>query len=316
MSGAAGPIAVVGSDGFIGGHLVKALRAEGRDVHALGRRPGNASLVVDITDAAMVKHAMSAIQPSVVIHLAGLAHQQRGAATSGAYDEVNHRGFRNVLEASAGIARRIVLASSTSVYGDLAGKEPLGEHTALAPSSAYGRSKVAAEQACLDASPLPIEKIIFRFPALYAPDFLLNVRKRAYIPGMERRVLLAIVGEQPRYSFCSIETAIAAFRLAIDGRLPHGTYNVADAQAYTQRDVRAVVGTLDRVRMSVPLPGSVLLQAADLAAPIFPARARAFLLSNMHKLFSGLVLDTSRIRDLGLQQEHSLRDLVDGHVRS
>lgn len=297
----------------MGRHLVAALREEGRNVLAVGRRREGAasSCVVDITDAAAVRALLEATSPDVVIHLAALAHRKRGATKGGEYNRVNHLGFRNVLRAAAECGtRRMILASSSSVYGDQPRTDALSELDELLPSSAYGRSKRDAEAACLDPNIPPIETVILRFPAIYSSEFLLNVRKRAYLPGFGQRVLVSVRGRQPLYSFCAIQHTVQAVRMGIDGRLASGPYNVADAEPYEQHEVADIVGTLDGVRLRVPLPAMPAIRMANLARRALSTRIGNALVANINKMLVGLVVDTRKIRAAGFQPSHTMYEML------
>lgn len=302
---------VIGADGFIGRHTSAALK-DNFSVIPVGHRDRGPSHGVDITDSAAVDALFERERPDIVIHLAAIAHKKRGAVAAREYDRVNHWGFRNVLTAAvAHGVRRVLFASSASVYGDLPRREPLTESALLAPKSPYGLSKLAAEAACAEPAFASIEKVIFRFPPLYASEWLLNVRNRAYIPGLERRVLLAIIGRQPFYSFCAIQNAVRAIRMAIDSDFAPGLYNVADDTPFPQRDVRAIVGDHDGARLVMPVPAPLMLFASRIGAKLLPTRFSDMLVSNMNKLFVGLVLDTTKIRAAGLHAPQAMRELLE-----
>jgi UDP-glucose 4-epimerase len=302
---------VIGADGFIGRHVAAALESE-FSVIPVGHRDRGPSKGIDITDAAAVDALFAREKPDVVIHLAAIAHKKRGAVAAGEYDRVNHWGFRNVLNAATthGV-RRVLFASSASVYGDLPRREPLAETAVLAPKSPYGLSKLDAEAACSEPAFASVEKVIFRFPPLYASEWLLNVRNRAYIPGLERRVLLTIIGRQPYYSFCAIQNAVRAVRMGIDPDFSPGLYNVADDKPFSQREVRSIVGDHDGARLVLPVPASLMLFAARVGAKLLPTRLSDMLVSNMNKLFVGLVLDTTKIRAAGLHAPQAMRELLE-----
>jgi TatD DNase family protein len=120
-----GEIAVVtGGGGFIGSHLAQALLAEGRPVRVVdnfvtGRRPlvpaGAELLEGDVNDV-----APAAVRgASVVYHLAALPSVPRSVKLPLESHRATAQGTLAVLAAAeqAGV-RRVVVASSSSVYGD------------------------------------------------------------------------------------------------------------------------------------------------------------------------------------------------------
>jgi UDP-glucose 4-epimerase len=129
---------VTGGAGFIGSHLVEHLVARGEHVlvvddFSTGRRSnldalaGNASLELvkgSVLDAAVVEDLVS--QCEVVYHLAaavGVDHVLRNPLSS---LEVNIRGTENVLRACSAHQRRVLIASTSEVYGKNS-KDALGE---------------------------------------------------------------------------------------------------------------------------------------------------------------------------------------------
>lgn len=142
---------VTGSAGFIGRHLVAALRAAGHDVVAVDRRPTAAApglrvLRSDLADPdSRVRRALAGAD--AVFHLAG----HPGVRDAGpAAETARHRD--NVLATEAVLAHvaldvPLVVTSSSSVYGGSLG-EPCREGDPLRPLGGYARSKAAAEAAC------------------------------------------------------------------------------------------------------------------------------------------------------------------------
>ncbi len=120
---------VTGGAGFIGSHIVERLVGLGHEVRVLdnfstGRRENLSSvedrvdiLEGDIRDVPSVERAVKGVE--VVFHEAALASVPRSVADPASSNEVNVTGTLNLLVASrdSGV-RRLVYASSSSVYGD------------------------------------------------------------------------------------------------------------------------------------------------------------------------------------------------------
>src|SRR5262249_24927134 len=123
-----GPVLVTGGAGFIGSHLVQQLLADGHRVRVLdnlstGRReflpdhPALEFLAGDLRDARMLKRSVAGVDP--VFHEAALRPAPRSIEDPYSYHDVNASGTMLLLLAAreAGV-RRLVSASSSSVYGD------------------------------------------------------------------------------------------------------------------------------------------------------------------------------------------------------
>jgi UDP-glucose 4-epimerase len=152
---------VTGGAGFIGSNLVDALLARGDEVTVVdnlttGRRvnlegalANGAELAeLDIRDAAALTELAAARKPDRVFHLAAQIDVRKSIEDPAFDATINIGGTANVLEAArAGGAKRVVFVSTGgAIYGEGADKQlPLDESTPVAPMSAYGQSKYAAE---------------------------------------------------------------------------------------------------------------------------------------------------------------------------
>ncbi len=143
---------VTGGAGFIGSHLVDALLARGDEVVALDNlatgRLENLSdqaefVEGDVADESVVARAVSGCE--VVFHQAALGSVARSVELPLNSDNANVHGTLAVLQAAhlAGV-RRVVMASSSSVYGG-ASHVPTAESAPLVPRSPYAVTKLTGE---------------------------------------------------------------------------------------------------------------------------------------------------------------------------
>ncbi len=151
-------VLVTGGAGFIGSHLVRALLERGDRVVVLdnfssGRRSnldelaGEIELVEgDLRSYERVHAAIGGVE--LVFHEGALPSVPRSVQDPLTTNEVNVGGTLNVLLAARDEAvRRVVFASSSSVYGDADGF-PRDETQRPQPLSPYGVAKLAAESYC------------------------------------------------------------------------------------------------------------------------------------------------------------------------
>lgn len=148
-------VLVTGHQGYIGSIMVPILLRAGHDVHGydsgLYRRcsyvPGGM-----MTQVPSVRKDVRDITPEdlegfdAVIHLAALSNDPLSNLDPDVTYDINHKGSVRVARAAreAGVAR-FLFASSCSNYG-LAGEDLVAEDAPLNPVSAYGISKVRAEE--------------------------------------------------------------------------------------------------------------------------------------------------------------------------
>lgn len=268
-------VLVTGATGQLGRPLCAALRDAGHAVTALGRdparlaaltgsAPGLRALAADLRDDCALDAALSdpAHPPAdAVIHLAG-GVRGPGALTA---DALNRDGTERLIaalrRAPALQARppRVIFASSCAVYGDRNGLW-LTESYAPAPHTAYGASKLAAEQALL-ASGLPA--VIARIAAVYGPGMRMMLvdqmrRGRALLPGEGQNFLPLI----------HLDDAVAALIRLLDAGQPGQIYHLAGRSTPQLREfyraVHARAGGRPVRFWSTWIPGALQRRAADL----------------------------------------------------
>jgi nucleoside-diphosphate-sugar epimerase len=142
-------VLVTGSDGFIGRHLVPYLAAQGYKVIAASRTasafadPG--IIVVPLPDLSRPFDWQPLLaQCNAAVHLAGIAHT---FADDELYDRVNHKATEALAQASFRCGTHLVFISSIAAQSGSFSDRELSEDDPPTPNNAYGRSKLAAEQA-------------------------------------------------------------------------------------------------------------------------------------------------------------------------
>ncbi|HWE31904.1 MAG TPA: dTDP-4-dehydrorhamnose reductase, partial [Solirubrobacteraceae bacterium] len=132
--------------GMLGQDLVAAAGSGGLDCVALTRAQ------LDITDPAAARAVVASAAPDAVVNCAAWSDVDGAESHEAGAHAVNAVGAGNLARAVAGSGAWTVHISSDYVF-DGSKREPYVESDATGPQSAYGRSKLAGEQAVAAAAP-------------------------------------------------------------------------------------------------------------------------------------------------------------------
>lgn len=160
---------VTGAGGMLGRDLVDVLRRLGEDV--TGLRHGD----LDVIDSRAVRALILRARPAVVVNCAAWTAVDDAEAHEDEALLVNGRGAENVAAACAASDARLVHVSTDYVFGG-DGPAAYAEYDSTAPRTAYGRTKLAGEQAVLGL--LPRTGYVVRTAWLYGahgPNFVLTM---------------------------------------------------------------------------------------------------------------------------------------------
>jgi UDP-glucose 4-epimerase len=278
---------VTGGAGFIGSNLVDELLARGDDVRVLdnfstGNRHNVAAVLDDIDlvegDLRSYERVHRAVKGcDVVFHQGALPSVPRSIQDPITTSEINVGGTLNVLLAARdeGV-RRVVYASSSSVYGDAPGL-PRTESQVPRPLAPYAVSKLAAEHYCRAATEVyDLEVVSLRYFNVFGDRQDPSSAYAAVIPRFiaamfdGRSPTIYGDGEQSR-DFTYVANVVAANLLAADAPGAAGrTFNVASGR---RRSLNELVGSLNGLlgthvlpAYAEPRPGDVMHSLADISA--------------------------------------------------
>jgi GDP-4-dehydro-6-deoxy-D-mannose reductase len=146
-------VLVTGAGGFVGPHLVRALAGRGALVRGagLGAPPAGtlleAWLDTDFSDLARAEAAVAAAPVDSIVHLAGQSSAAQSFKDPEGTFRANVNGTWSLLEAARthAPAARVLVVSTSEVYGSIEPGTRAAETHAFVPGSPYALSKAAAE---------------------------------------------------------------------------------------------------------------------------------------------------------------------------
>lgn len=226
-------ILLTGHDGFTGQHLIGALAARG---HAVV--PSTA----DLTRPDEVRRTVMETAPDAVIHLAALSYVPDGEGER--VYAVNTVGSDNLLRALAQLRRkprRIILASSSQVYGLAAGM--VDEDAPVAPVNHYGASKAAMEfiARAREALPLSITRPFNYTGRGQEPRFLVPKLVDAF---RRREPQIELGNIDVERDISDVRWIVACYVALLEARAPEAVYNLCSGASVS---IRELIGALRRL---------------------------------------------------------------------
>lgn len=253
-------VVVTGAGGFIGGHLVRALRDAGYRVRPVTRRPtpGATEAVVHPGTGADADWRPALDGADAVVHLAGLAHLALDSREMRRrLRQVNVLSTRRLAQAAAwaGVADFVFLSSIKAVSDHSAGA-PLTEVTPPRPEDCYGLAKLATERKLrrIAGTAPGMRLVILRPPLVYGPGVGANFKA---LVGLVRSGLpLPLGGIDNRRSLIYVGNLVAAVVRSLDRpQVPGGIFHLSDGAAVsTPGLIRAIAGAQDRPVRLLDMP--------------------------------------------------------------
>jgi nucleoside-diphosphate-sugar epimerase len=271
-------VLVTGGAGFIGSHIVRRMLDLEHEVVVLdnfstGRRSNLEAVASEIDvhegDVGCLEHVEQAVAGcDAVFHEAALPSVPRSIADPLSSHQANATGTLNVLVAArdAG-ARRVVIASSSSVYGSVPDL-PKRESMPTLPMSPYAVSKLAAESYCRAWFDLyGLETVALRYFNVFGPR---QDPMSAYAAVVPRFIAAYRAGEPPvifgdgqqSRDFTYVDNVVDANIGALESpAAPGRIYNIACHDSVTLNELahqlRELMGVGTRPVHAAPRPGEV-----------------------------------------------------------
>ena len=238
-------ILITGASGFIGSFLVEEALRRGFDTWAGVRRTSSRVYLTDprirfieldmghrdVLEKQLMEHRRTEGCFDYVVHCAGATK----CIDQVDFDRVNHVQTCNLVDmlVECGMTpRQFIFISTLSVFGPVHERDyrPITDADTRLPNTAYGRSKLKAEQYLESLEAFPY--VIFRPTGVYGP------RERDYYvmaQSIARHMDVAAGFRRQDLTFVYVADVVQAVFLAIDKGVERRAYFLSDGQVYSSR---------------------------------------------------------------------------------
>jgi GDP-4-dehydro-6-deoxy-D-mannose reductase len=255
---------ITGVSGFVGSHLSRYLLDHGWHISGQDHRPApaiSAFYQSDLQDRFALQEALHEVRPDVIFHLAGVLKSDLAEDFYAAHVLGTVALLETIVE--SGLRPKVLIASSSAVYGMGLGGRLITEGFKLRPVTQYAASKVAQEVVALryfTASNLSV--ICIRTFNLLGPGLSPQMACSAFA----RQIALAERQGTPstittgdlsaRRDFVDVRDAVRAYVLLAEKGRAGQAYNVASGRAVAIREC------LDFLRRQAKVPIEAILDPA------------------------------------------------------
>ncbi|MDO4164808.1 MAG: NAD(P)-dependent oxidoreductase [Bacteroides sp.] len=270
-------ILITGASGFIGSFIVEEALGRGMDVWAgvrasssrdYLRQPGLNFLELDFAHPERLRTQLAAHKEAhgafdYVLHCAGVTK----CIDKADFDRVNHVQtccFIDTLRSLDMVPRQFIFISTLSVFGPIHEQtyEPIRETDTPQPNTAYGISKLKAEQYLQSLTDFPY--VIYRPTGVYGPrekDYFLMMK------SIRNHVDVAAGFRRQDLTFVYVRDIVQAVFLGMEKGVTRRAYFLADGKVYPSRTfsdlIQKELGNPLVIRLKFPL---IVLKVVSLLA--------------------------------------------------
>lgn len=262
---------VTGIAGFAGNYLAQLLSEEGIELYGISTEqdfkpflPLDASAVrylsLDVRDRPRLGEFLSEVRPDLIFHLAARSSPSESRQHPEETYSINFGGTLAILEALRvyQIKSRLLLVSSSHVYGSGSPAGPVTEDSSLRPETPYAASKAAAEMAAYQYwNTYGIETIRVRAfnhtgpgqqPGFVCPDLACKV---VAIERGQHAAELAVTNPDHCMDFSDVRDVVRGYYSALTLGLPGEVYNLCSQSGVTVRLLADSLAAKARIGITV-----------------------------------------------------------------
>ena len=227
-------ILITGSSGFIGSSLLQYLTNRSYNVRSYSRSNG---LDYNLIDFNYINNE----EINTIVHLAGKAHDLKNNINDDEYFNINCELTIKIFNAFLiSKAKKFIYFSSVKAVKDHF-DNILTENIEASPTSAYGKSKLAAEKHILPKFGLVDKEIYILRPCIiHGPQNKGNLNLLYKI--ISNQIPWPLGAFDNKRSFCSIDNlCFVVNELIIRTDIPNGIYNIADDNSISTNNLISLI---------------------------------------------------------------------------
>lgn len=253
-------ILITGANGFVGQHATREFRTAGwRVLQGIGpeRDPeGDDEISIRLLDYSSLREQIRIHKPDACLHLAGQAHIPFCQEDPVTATDVNVTGTVRLLEAFRRVSpkARILIVTSAEVYGHAPSGVVVDETFPLTPTTLYGITKQAADEAALAfATQLGLHVMTARpwnhigpgqHPRFVAAAFATQFA--SFLKGTDARMRVGNLDSLR--DFTDVRDIVRGYRLVIESGHAGNAYNLSSSQLRPIRDLWEGFAELSGIR--------------------------------------------------------------------
>ena len=224
-------VLVTGADGFIGRHLVPALRGAGHEVIEARRAAG------DVADAATWKPFPAVV---TVIHLAAKSFVPESWEAPSLFLKTNLGGTVAAMDYCRAHGARLVFPSSY-LYGDVV-EQPIAESARLVAKNPYALSKKLAEEACgFYADRFGLTVTILRPFNIYGPGQAPAFLVPTIVSQLKAGHGIRVKDLEPRRDYVYVIDVVEAMVKAMSAPRGLSVFNIGSGTSHSVADLIRII---------------------------------------------------------------------------
>jgi GDP-4-dehydro-6-deoxy-D-mannose reductase len=248
-------VLVTGAGGFVGQHLLPAMRDSGME-------PIPSDRELDVRDTPLLSAAIEKAKPGAIVHLAALSSVADSWRDPAACFRVNFLGTRSLLaalERCAPRARLLLVGSADEYETTRPEAAPYDETAGLRPRSPYARTKAAGELLGHLAAGRGLDVVRVRSfnhtGAGQSDRFVTSsfARQVAMIEAGLQEPVMRVGNLDSVRDFLDVDDVVTAYLRLLDPAVPAGVYNVASGRPVEVRTLLTLLLELAGVEARIEM---------------------------------------------------------------